>query len=127
MKNILILYNPYYQENVIEQHLEILQQNGIVAFGKVKSALRDYEHPNEDILEEIYDGVSKETPLQLFLTDYNSIFVANVISVKTQKTILVKTPKCYEQLDVEKWFIFDDLRLIVDNCPVSPRYGCLAS
>jgi hypothetical protein len=49
------------------------------------------------------------------LTDYNSIFVANVISVKTQKTILVKTPKYYEQLDVEKWYIFDDLRLIVDN------------
>lgn len=39
MKNIIILYNPYYQENVIEQHLEILKERGVVAFGKVKSAL----------------------------------------------------------------------------------------
>jgi len=45
MKNILILYNPYYEENVIEQHLEILKDKGSVAFGKVKSKLRDYETP----------------------------------------------------------------------------------
>jgi len=113
MKNILILYNPYYQKNVIEQHLEILKERSAVAFGKLRSALRDYEPPNEAILDEIYQGVSKETPMQLFLTDYNSIFVANVISVKTDKTILIKAPKYYDALDVEKWYVFDDLRLLV--------------
>ena len=115
MKNILILYNPYYQENVIEQHLKILKRNGAVAFGKLRSALRDYEHPHEQKLKEIYSGVSKDTPLQLFLTDYNSIFVANVIAVKTEKTKLIKAPKYYDDLDVEQWYVFDDLRLIVDN------------
>jgi len=115
MKNIIILYNPYYQENVIEQHLEILKDKGAVAFGKLKSKLRDYEHPYEDKLEEIYSEVSKDTPLQLFLTDYNSIFVANVIAIKTEKTVLIKAPKYYDELDVEKWYVFDDLRLIVDN------------
>jgi hypothetical protein len=45
MKNILILYNPYYQENIIEQHLDILKQNGAVAFGKVKSKLNNTQHP----------------------------------------------------------------------------------
>jgi len=115
MKNIIILYNPYYQENVIEQHLEILKDKGAVAFGKLKSALRDYEHPHEDKLEEIYGEVSRDTPLQLFLTDYNSIYVANVIAVKTEKTVFIKAPKYYDNLDVEKWFVFDDLRLIVNN------------
>ena len=59
MKNIIILYNPYYQENVIEQHLKILKDKGAVAFGKVKSSLRDYEHPHEQKIEEIYSEVFK--------------------------------------------------------------------
>ena len=112
MKNLLSLYNPYYNENVIEQHLKLLKENGVVAFGKVRSKLRDYEHPNQDTLSEVYDETSKNNPTQLFLTDYNSIYVANVISVN--KTInLIKVPKYYEDLEVEYWFVFDDLRLIV--------------
>ena len=111
MKNILSLYNPYYNENVIEQHLELLKENGVVAFGKVRSKLRDYEHPNQDVLNDIYDETVRDEPIQLFLTDYNSIYVANVISVN--KTInLIKVPKYYEELEVEYWFVFDDLRLI---------------
>lgn len=115
MKNILILYNPYYQQNVIEQHLEILKEKGAVAFGKIRSLLRDYESPYENELEKIYQNVSKETPIQLFLTDYNSMYVANVIAVKMEKTKLIKTPVYYDDLDVEKWFVFDDLRLLASN------------
>lgn len=40
MKNLLILYNPYYQEDVIEQHLKVLLDTGKVAFGKVRSKLK---------------------------------------------------------------------------------------
>lgn len=115
MKNIVILYNPYYQKDVIEQHLEILKDKGSVAFGKVRSKLRDYDSPNKEELEKIYMEVSIRNPLQLFLTDYNSIYVANVVSVKSDKTKLIKAPKYYEELDVEKWFIFDDLRLLANN------------
>jgi len=111
MKNLLTLYNPYYNENAIEEHLELLKENGVVAFGKIRSKLRDYEHPNQDVLETIYEETSREEPIQLFLTDYNSIYVANVISIN--KTIsLIKAPKYYEELEVEYWFVFDDLRLI---------------
>jgi len=113
--NIIILYNPYYQKNVIEQHLKILKENGIVAFGKIKSIMRDYEHPNEIVLNELYETISQENPMQLFLTDYSSIYVANVIAVKEERTIFVKTPQYYDSMDVEKWFIFDDLRLIVED------------
>ena len=41
MTNLLILYNPYYQDTVIESHLEVLKQKGKVAFGKVRSKLKD--------------------------------------------------------------------------------------
>lgn len=36
MQNYLILYNPYYENNVIGKHLEILKIYGQVAFGKVR-------------------------------------------------------------------------------------------
>ncbi len=111
MHHILTLYNPYYQENVIEQHLAILKDNGIVAFGKVRSKLRDYEHPHQNVLDGIYQSATKETPMQLFLTDYNSIYVANVISV-TPNINIIKAPAYYSDLEVENWFVFDDLRLI---------------
>lgn len=41
MKDLLILYNPYYQSNVIEEHLAVLKTHGQVAFGKVRSKLKD--------------------------------------------------------------------------------------
>ena len=43
MKNLIILYNPYYQDDVIEQHLKVLIENQKVAFGKVKSKLKNME------------------------------------------------------------------------------------
>ena len=112
MNNLITLYNPYYNSNVIEQHLELLKENGVVAFGKVRSKLRDYEHPHQKTLDVIYDETTKENPTQLFLTDYNSIYVANVISVN-KEVKFIKVPKYYEELEVEYWFVFDDLRLIV--------------
>lgn len=41
MQNLLILYNPYYQQDVIKLHLEILLDKGQVAFGKIKSKLKE--------------------------------------------------------------------------------------
>ena len=31
MKNLIIIYNPYYQDDVIEQHLKVLIENQKVA------------------------------------------------------------------------------------------------
>lgn len=111
IKNILSLYNPYYNANVIEQHIELLKQNSVVAFGKVRSKLRNYDNPHQVSLDNIYNNVSIDKPMQLFLTDYSSIYVANVIEVVEDTNI--KVPTYYEELDVEHWFIFDDLRVII--------------
>jgi len=119
MHNLLILYNPYYQHDVIEQHINILlqqevQTNATVAFGKIRSKLRDYEHPFEEILQQIYASVDEDNPLQLFLTDYASMYVAKVIKVLPGVQD-VNAPAYYKEksLDVENWFIISDIRKIV--------------
>jgi len=119
--NLLILYNPYYQNDVIEQHVNVLleqdsQMAATVAFGKVQSKLRDYSHPSEEQLQKLYDEVSEKNYLQLFLTDYASVYVAKVIKV-VDGSSEVNAPQYYKekQLAVEKWFIISDIRMVVHN------------
>lgn len=114
MKNILILYNPYYQSDVIEQHLQIMIDNEQVAFGKVRSKLNTTQNSFENDLEEIYQSVDETNHLQLFLTDYSSLFVAKVVKI-TNEDMSSIAPRYYKEknLDVEKWFIISDLRELV--------------
>jgi len=133
MHNLLILYNPYYQKDVIDQHLSVLMsqessQDAKVAFGKVRSKLRDYEHPFAAQLNAIYDGVSEEKYLQLFLTDYADLYVAKVVAVVEENTH-IPTPAYYQEknLDVEQWFVISDIRRIVENDFGRVRDGILAN
>jgi hypothetical protein len=121
MHNLLVLYNPYYQKDVIEQHIKVLQnanlqENAKVAFGKIRSKLRDYDHPYEQKLLAIYDSVTEENYLQLFLTDYSSVYVAKVIDVREAEVEDI-APSYYKEkgLEVEKWFIISDMRRVVHN------------
>ena len=73
MKNLIILYNPYYEKDVIEQHLKVLIENQKVAFGKVRSKLKNIEHNFQDDLENIYRLEENGKPLYDFrklLYDY---------------------------------------------------------
>ncbi len=100
MQNLLILYNPYYQQDVIKLHLEILLDKGQVAFGKIKSKLKEplsYERDENKIshnqkLSEIYKNTSADNPLQLFLSDYANLFVAKVVKISKEvdKNIIPK-------------------------------------
>lgn len=114
MHNLLILYNPYYQEDVIDQHLKVLQDRGQVAFGKVRSRLNNQVNPYENELQEIYKNVSEQNPLQLFLSDYANLFVAKVIKVVdcVDETLI---PDYYQQkkLEVECYFVISDLMELV--------------
>ena len=121
MFNLLTLYNPYYQKDVIDQHVNILlsqdsQSTATVAFGKIRSKLRDYEHLFEERLQEIYRSAAKENYFQLFLTDYSSVYVAKVIEVASSDCE-VMAPAYYEDkdLDVENWFVISDIRRIVHD------------
>ncbi len=116
MKNLIILYNPYYQDDVIEQHLKVLIENEKVAFGKVKSKLKNMEQIFQKQLEEIYKSVSETNYLQLFLTDYSSMYVAKVVAVSNDDMYDL-APAYYKEknLEVETWYVISDICEIVRN------------
>lgn len=116
MQNILILYNPYFKANVIEEHLKILLDKGKVAFGKVRAKDRDMINSDENALNEIYAGANADENgyFQLFLSDFSSLYVAKVIAVKDTLDDEI-SPSYYADLGVEKWFILGDLRELVRN------------
>lgn len=116
MNNLVILYNPYYQSDVIEQHLSILRDKKKVAFGKVRSKIKAVEHQFEEQLQKIYINTSDKNHLQLFLTDYANLFVAKVEKVTSEDMSSI-APKYYAQknLEVEQWYIITDIKELVRN------------
>ncbi|GAA9947763.1 hypothetical protein VN0905_12460 [Helicobacter pylori] len=112
MNHLLILYNPYYQRDVIQQHLSVLQEKSQVGFGKIRSKLNDQEKHHS--LEEIYKAASEENFLQLFLTDYANLFVAKMIKVsKDINEGLIPSYYKEKNLEVEDFFIISDLRELI--------------
>ncbi|UOS62764.1 HP0729 family protein [Helicobacter pylori] len=112
MNHLLILYNPYYQRDVIQQHLSVLQKKSQVGFGKTRSKLNDQEKHHS--LEEIYKAASEENFLQLFLTNYANLFAAKVIKVsKDIDEGLIPSYYKEKNLEVEDFFIISDLRELV--------------
>ncbi|GAA9307364.1 hypothetical protein HpHA244_02390 [Helicobacter pylori] len=104
----MILYNPYYQQDVIQQHLSVLQEKSQVGFGKIRSKLNDQE--KQDSLEEIYKATNEKNFLQLFLTDYANLFAAKVIKVsKDIDESLIPSYYKEKNLEVEDFFIISDL------------------
>ncbi len=115
----MVLYNPYYNQEVIEDHIRILNQNtdiakAKVAFGKIHSKRRDYEHPFGEKIDELCDTVAPQNPLQLFLTDFSSMYVCYIEKV-TKDLDGIKAPAYYDNLDVDRWFIASDIREIARN------------
>ncbi|MGL2621380.1 HP0729 family protein [Helicobacter pylori] len=112
MNHLLILYNPYYQKDVIQQHLSVLQEKSQVGFGKIRSKLNDQE--KHDSLEEIYKATNEKNFLQLFLTDYANLFAAKVIKVSKEiDESLIPSYYKEKNLEVEDFFIISDLRELV--------------
>jgi hypothetical protein len=118
MPNFILLYNPYYQSDVIESHVNMLisSANALeakTAFGKIRSKLRNYDDPLTEKYQSIYAGVSDDAPLQLFLTDYSSMYVARVIGVTSEDCYSI-APSYYrdKNLEVEHWFVINDIRRI---------------
>lgn len=87
--------------------------NARVAFGKIRSKLRTYDDQLAERYRQIYADTSEASPLQLFLTDYSSMYVARVVSVTTDDCYSM-APAYYKDksLEVESWFIISDIRRI---------------
>lgn len=121
MTNILVLYNPYYQHDVIIAHTNLLlsapdQNNARVAFGKIRSKLREDDSICDDAVEKYRAAIDSDGYLQLFLTDYANMFVAKVVEVTKEPRNEI-APLYYREksLDVELWFVLSDIRQLVDN------------
>lgn len=198
MKDLLILYNPYYQSNVIEEHLAVLKTHGQVAFGKVRSKLKDKfgnlgvqnvnlslnlstnsrqnsnlsdensafasensneilntqsenlglnlgentnlssensslnapKNPQTSSLQALQSLLeSSNSPfLQLFLTDYASLYVAKVVKIaKNADESIIPSYYKKKKLSVEGFFIIEDLRELVRDDFVSVRDKYLAN
>lgn len=128
MNNLVILYNPYYQSDVIQQHLQVLIDKELVAFGKIRSKIKTVEHGFEEQLNAIYDVTDDEKYLQLFLTDYSNLFVAQVINV-TNENMSHIAPTYYKEkdLEVEKWFVIKDIKELVRGNFISIRDNYLSN
>mgnify|MGYP003392820997 len=100
MKNLLILFNPYYQSDVIQQHLKVLIENEKVAFGKIRSKLKINDN-FETELETIYAHTNSENYLQLFLTDYSNLFVAKVEKITKVEIEKELIPPYYEEKNLD--------------------------
>lgn len=109
MQNLLILFNPYYQKDVIDSHIAILKERGAVGFGKIKSKLTSLSEYKE-LDWESFSSVSSHSPLQLFLTDYSSLFVAKIVNVSKSISQDI-APSYYQEkgLEVEAWFVIADI------------------
>ncbi|WP_104753403.1 HP0729 family protein [Helicobacter salomonis] len=117
MSHLLILYNPYYNESVIKDHLAILKEDKKVAFGKLKPKSKNIVNQYTPMLEAIYAQTNPNHTLQLFLSDYANLFVAKVVGVETTLT-QARAPEYYyknDRIEVEHWFILADLRELVRN------------
>lgn len=130
MNDLLILYNPYYQENVIELHLQVLKAQGQVAFGKLRSKLKDsFASQDDDFFEDFSNKLKSSNLgfLQLFLTDYASLYVAKVVGIE-KEACAEFVPDYYTQknFSIEAYFIITDLRELVRDDFVLVRDKYLA-
>ena len=113
LNNLVVLYNPYYNETVIEDHLKVLKEKGYVLFGKIKSKNNTQNHPYQKELNEIYSKTDVNNYLQLFLTDYSNVYAAKVISISSACMDNNLVPDYYKNFEVETWFMIEDMREIV--------------
>ncbi|GAA8302510.1 hypothetical protein HpNP133_07050 [Helicobacter pylori] len=122
MNHLLILYNPYYQKDVIQQHLSVLQEKSQVGFGKIRSKLSDQE--KQDSLEEIYKATNEKNFLQLFLTDYANLFAAKVIKVSKEiDESLIPSYYKEKNLEVEDFSLLRDQFLANFIAPNNHTYA----
>lgn len=85
------MWNPAYASNAMEEHLRILpdlaqrsdrdelsQDDVYVWWGKVRSPNRQQRQAHQDDIRAIGEAVSAEAETHLYLTDYRSLYVADL-------------------------------------------------
>ncbi|HRQ77612.1 MAG TPA: hypothetical protein PLY94_03360 [Gemmatimonadaceae bacterium] len=139
MKHLLAVWNPTYEADALQLHLEVLLQrmaefragrldadDVYVWWGKLRSNNRQQALPHlADVLalNPPAEPAADEPELHLYLTDYRSLYVAQVGEV-TQRDVLADDPTAVPRYYAESgrnadcWFLLWDLRRLVhDDTP----------
>lgn len=137
-RHFVSVWNPSYATDAMESHLEVLmllaraydaQEIGddelYVWWGKVRSQNRQTQQAHLDearqVAKELADGTRGET--QLYLTDYRSLYVAEVDAIhfgELPGSERPHVPAYYarEGLSCDYWFrVLDVRRLVADDLP----------
>jgi hypothetical protein len=138
-RHLVTVWNPSYAEDAMEQHLAVLLERArkaakgqltlddrYVWWGKVRSQHRlQAQSHTDDILaigEAIEADVNDAGEVQLYLTDYRSLYVADVSEIVASLDAEEReaAPSYYfnTKLDCDFWFMLADIRLLVaDDLP----------
>lgn len=127
-RHLLTVWNPSYQDSALGLHAEVLfaqhraKTDLGVWWGLVRSPNRLQPLPHlADILaldDDIEQRRDKGNELQLYLTDYRSLYVGDVTEVSTDPSRSQgQIPRYYadKSLNCEAWFLLEDIRLLVSD------------
>lgn len=138
--HLLTLWNPSYAVDAMEQHLTVLLERArlvregrlsandrFVWWGKVRSRHRLQRAPNQDAVEAIARSIEADEgdvgEVQLYLTDYRSLYVADLAEIVIgddpgDQDGAVPPYYTRNELHCDYWFVLADIRLLVaDDLP----------
>jgi hypothetical protein len=133
--HLLTVWNPSYTDDALDAHLSLLldlvrrrdageieDEDIYVWWGKIRSRNRDGRLPHHDRVVAIDEQIRGEEETHLYLTDYRSLYVADVGEI-TDEDVRGRepggtVPAYYDGHAIDFWFrLWDIRRLVTDDTP----------
>ncbi|MGD2067159.1 MAG: hypothetical protein PVI57_00635 [Gemmatimonadota bacterium] len=139
--HLVTVWNPAYAVDALEAHVSVLldlarEHRGgrldaddvYVWWGRIRSPRREGPLPHLTEILALDDQVTSGVPTHLYLTDYRSLYVADVGEVTVDDVRVAegereRVPEYYERRECDVWFrlwdvrriVADDTRLVIDE------------
>lgn len=131
--HLVSLWNPSYAVDALDAHAQLLLEHvraaeteggdwtdAYVWWGRVRSQNRQQPLEHLPQILALNDGLDARGELQLYLTDYRSLYVAEVVSVEAGDKAAADprhTPEYYrhDRLACDCWFKLADIRMLVHD------------
>ena len=131
--HLVALWNPSYAADALDMHAQLLLEHvrraddeeaewddAYVWWGRVRSPNRQQPLEHLPQVLALNNGLDARDELQLYLTDYRSLYVAEVIAVEDgdkKTTDAAHTPAYYRRdgLSCDCWFKLADIRALVHD------------
>jgi hypothetical protein len=129
--HLVTVWNPSYARNAMDEHLQLLldlardgeagrrpEDDIYVWWGKVRSSNRQQPLIHKDEILALDGAISSEREMDLYLTDYQSLYVGDVVEITGDDVSAddaAHLPDYYrrEKLSCDCWFKLADIRLLV--------------